>query len=277
MKIRSYFLVAIILTVCLPAPILAQSAGSYHPLISDEYMLSVGVFFPDKNFKIRVDGSVPGEEIDFEEALKLDNSEATWALNFDWRFGEKWSVSGQYWKITDSATAVLEEDIQWEDVVFQAGTFAGAGMGLDVVRVFFGRAFATGPQYEFGAGLGFHWLEIDAYLEGQILTSEGDSRLYRDSVDYGFPLPNIGAWYVYSWSPKWALLARVDWLSASVGDYSGGLWNAKLGVNWALTEHFGISGTWNFFELEGDVDRSDWRGKVESEQNGPYIALTANW
>jgi hypothetical protein len=150
-------------------------------------------------------------------------------------------------------------------------------MGLTVARVFFGRKFSSGPQHEFGAGAGFHWLEIDAYLEGQILTSEGDLERRRESVEYDFPLPNIGAWYTYSWSPKWALLARLDWLSASVGDYSGSLWNAKVGLNWAFVEHFGVTAAWNFFKLEGDVDKSDWRGKVESEQHGPFIALSATW
>ena len=277
MKSRSDFLVAILVAAFLPASALAQSTASSHPALSSKFYVSAGAFFPDKNFKIRVDGTVPGEEIDFEEALKVDDSETTWSLVFDWRFGEKWSLSGQYWEISDSATAVLEEDIEWEDVVFQEGTFASTGIGLKVARVFFGRKFSTGPRHEFGAGAGFHWLELDAYLEGQILTSEGNLERRRESVEYDFPLPNIGAWYTYSWSPKWALMTRVDWLSASVGDYSGGLWNARLGINWAIWEHFGLSAAWNFFELEGDVDKSDWRGKVESEQNGPYIALSVTW
>jgi hypothetical protein len=252
MKLRISFLAAILLAVLFPASALAQSAASAHPALSSTFYVSVGAFFPDKDFKVRVDGTIPGEEIDFEEALKVDDSETTWALNFDWRFGEKWSVSGQYWEISDSATAVLEEDIEWEDVVFQEGTFASTGIGLTVARVFFGRKFSSSPQHEFGAGAGLHWLEIDAYLEGQILSSEGNLERRRESIEYDFPLPNMG-------------------------DYSGSLWNAKVGLNWAFGEHFGVTAAWNFFKLEGDVDKSDWRGKVESEQHGPFIALSATW
>jgi hypothetical protein len=277
MKLINRLLVSVLALMVCPGAAIAQSSGSYHPVLEDKLYLSVGAFFPEKDFKVRVDGTVPGEEIDFEEALRIDDSETTWAFNVLWRFGEKWHVAGQYWQISDSNTYILEEDLEWENVIFQEGTTAAGGVGLDIARIFFGRNFWSAANYEFGAGAGFHWLEIDAYIEGQILTDLGDTEFYRGSVEYDVPLPNIGAWYTYSWSPKWALLARVDWLSASIGDYSGGLWNVKAGVNWAFTEHFGIGATWNFFKLEGDVDKSDWRGKVESEQSGPYVALTATW
>lgn len=267
--------------VLLPGSLLAQTTdGASHPVLSGRFYLGAGAYFPDKNFKVRVAGRLEPElnrDIDFEEAFKIDNSETTGAGEFRWRFGEKWSVSGQYWTISDSSTAVLTEDIEWEDVVFEEGTFASAGVGLDVARLFFGRDFSSGPQHEFGVGAGFHWLEVEAYVAGQIKTSLGDSEAYRGAVDASAPLPNIGAWYTWAWSPKWALQTRLDWLSASVGDYSGSLWNAKVGINWAVFEHFGITASWNFFKLDVDVDKSDWRGSVEVSQNGPFIALTAYW
>ena len=105
----------------------------------------------------------------------------------------------------------------------------------------------------------------------------GDSEFYRSSVSAGAPLPNIGVWYYYSWSPKWALVSRVDWFSASYDKYSGGLWNAGLGVDWALFEHVGLRATWNYFELDADVEEANWRGSVEIAQHGPFLALTTRW
>lgn len=275
--INTLLMFALLLSIC-PASVMAQSANADHPLLSDDFYVSVGAYIPTKDFKIRVSGrTTRSGEIDFEEAFDIKDSQTTGAGELRWRFGEKWSVSGQYWTVSDSATAVLTEDIEWEDVVFKEGTFADAGVGLDVARVFFGRTFSTGPQYEFGAGAGFHWLELSAYIGGQIKTDLGDTDPYRGSVDASAPLPNIGAWYNYAWSPKWALSARVDWLSASVGDYSGSLWNAKIGLNWAFVEHFGVSASWNYFKLDVDVDKSDWRGSAEISHSGPFVALTAYW
>lgn len=263
------------LLLALPAN--AQTAADYHPNLSDTFDLSIGGYWPDKTMTVGVDGSHPEEEIDFDEALKLDDTAATGALSFRWKFGEKWSVWGQYWSVDDDGGANLVEDLEWEDVVLREGTFASGGFETRVARVFFGRKFVDRPNQEAGIGAGFHWLELEAFLEGQILTSEGDTEFFRDSVDAGFPLPNIGGWYHFSWHPKWMVGGRVDWLSASIGDYSGGLWNANVGINWAAFRHFGIGLYYSYFRLDVDIDKSDWRGAAEAKQNGPMLSVNFTW
>jgi len=62
------------------------------------------------------------------------------------------------------------------------------------------------------------------------------------AVQASAPLPNIGGWYRYAFSPKWHLSARLDWLSASV-----------------------------------DVEKQYWRGAVDLTYQGPFISLTGNW
>lgn len=266
----------VFLAVSSAEPVRAQADGS-HPLVTDNVSLGLGFFYPDKTLRFRVDGTVPEPEIDFEEEVKFDNTETTEAFNFSWRFGEKWQIQAQYWTISDGGGATLDENIEWGDFVFREGTFARGDVGLDVARVFFGRRFSYGTGHEFGAGLGFHWLEIDASMEGQVLTSEGDSEFYRGKVGADFPMPNFGAWYIYAWSSKWALQTRVDWLSASIDKYSGGIWNMSAGVHWAVFRHFGLSLSYNYFSLDGDIKESDWHGGVELIQSGPFIGLTAYW
>lgn len=251
-----------------------ESASAYHPMLSDRFSLGIGLFRPSKDFVLRVDGQVPGEAIDFDQELDAKDSETTGSLDLTWHFGEKWSVSGQYWTVNSGARWQLDEDLEWEDLVFKEGTFAEVGVDLDVIRVFFGRQFFTRPGHEFGAGLGLHWLEIDAFIAGQIIVDDLlDTEFRRSSVSAEAPLPNIGAWYIYSWSPKWAFTTRLDWLSASLGDYSGGLANAQSGVHYQLFKYTGIGLSWNYFNLNIDVDKSDWRGKVESSQSGPFLSL----
>ena len=249
----------------------------YHPILSDKFNLALGVYYPQKDLKLRVDGTVQLADIDFGGALDLDESEATANLSFRWRFGEKWSMFGQYWSIGSSRTAELDEDISWEDVVFNKGSFVKGGFDLDIARLFFGRNFFTRPGQEFGAGIGAHWMELEAYLQGQVLTSIGDSEFYRGSVSAGIPLPNIGAWYLYSWSPNWVFSARLDWLGASLGDYSGDMWNGNLGVNWQFSRHVGVGLYYQSFVIDVDVDKSDWHGRVKVSQRGPLLAFTANW
>ena len=280
MNARSLWVLFILCASFCPAASFAQTADDYHPFLSDRFNLGVGVYFPRKSLKIRVDGSHPEEEIDLDEALGLDDDEVVGSLTFRWRFGKqkKWSMWGQYWSLSDSDGAVLTEDIEWEDVVFKEGTYAAAGVDQEIARLFFGRKFFTDqPNHEFGLGLGVHWMSLDTFIEGQILTDEDDLEFRRENVSASFPLPNIGAWYGYSWNPNWIIQARIDWLSANVGDYDGGLWNGQVGIHWQTFKNIGFGLYYNGFVLNVDVDKENWRGKAESKQHGPWLAITASW
>ncbi|MCP4044855.1 MAG: hypothetical protein GY732_02555, partial [Gammaproteobacteria bacterium] len=204
-------------------------------------------------------------------------SEYTPSLDFRWRFGEKWSFWGQYWKVNSEGGNILTEDVEWEDLVFKEGSFANAGVDLTVARMFFGRTMMSGPRYEFGLGAGLHWMEFGAFLEGEVILEDGETGFQRGNVDASFPLPNIGGWYMYSWSSKWVASARVDWLSVSIGDYSGGLWSASAGINFQAFKNVGFGLSYNNFDLNVDVDKNDWHGEVRTRQHGPRLVVTATW
>jgi len=69
----------------------------------------------------------------------------------------------------------------------------------------------------------------------------------------------------------------VDWISASIGDYNGTLWNASFAVNYQAFRHVGFDLSYTYFNLNLKVDKSDWRGEVDITYNGPVLAMTANW
>lgn len=261
----------------LPQQVIAQWDTERHPKLSDRFLLAAGAFVPDKNFKIRVDGSLPSLDIDFDDRLDLSSDQTTFSGELRWRFGDKWSVSGQYFRTDDSATVELAEEISWEDYVLKVGSNVGAGVEATVARVFFGREVSSGQKHEFGLGFGLHWLEIGAYLEGEFFLNDESTGLRREAVSADAPLPNIGGWYWYALSPRWLMTTRVDWLSASIGEYSGGLWNANAGVTFQAWRNLGISFSYQLFKLDVDVDKADWHGAADLTYHGPFVALNLNW
>jgi len=269
--------ISAIFLVSLASPVAAQTADDYHPFLSDKFNLGIGLFWPKIDLDLQVDGTAPEDEIDFDEALNLSDYSTSPAVNFRWRFGEKWSLFGQYWSTSTDGKEVLTEDVSWEDVIFREGTFVGGGVGLDVVRAFVGRKFDLAPQHEFGIGFGLHWMNLDSYMEGEILINDGGTDFHRAEASAAFPLPNIGAWYMYSWSPKWVLLTHIDWLSATIGDYSGSLWDAEVGINYQAFKNVGFGLSYKAYVLDVDVDKDEWHGKVEFNQTGPTLSVTATW
>ncbi len=260
--------------LCFAAPQLTIAAESenLHPFLKRGFSLDVGVFFPDRHLDLSVNGTISGEndEIDFDQGFQLGSADETFSAELSWRFRGKWSVVGQFFKTSDSAGVTLQEDIEWGNVVFGAGSFANAGTDFTLTRIFFGRSFNTGKSHDVGVGGGLHWLHFRSFIEGEIVVN-GVPSAARRSVSVEAPLPNIGAWYKYSISPRWALRARLDLFSADISDYDGLLLNASLGLNFQVFEHVGLGLSYNYFELDVSVDKSDWRGNLETIYDGVYV------
>lgn len=272
-----YLLIGVGLMLLASPPVTAQEVDPHHPFLSDRFQLGFGVFSRNQGFKIGANGIVPEEEIDFDEAIGVDEDDASGAFIFRWNFGEKWSLWSQGWRVNSTGGQVLTEDTDWENVTFHEGTFVRGGVENTVVRLFFGREFSTGPRHEFGLGVGFHWLDIGVYLEGEAWINNQPIGFHRGDVSAEAPLPNIGGWYYFSPSKRWLIEARLDWLDASVGDYSGGILNSSVGVNFQLFKHLGLGLSYQYFRLNVDVDSDDWNGAAELNYRGPFLSLTTNW
>jgi hypothetical protein len=216
--------------------------------------------------------------INFQSDLQDTRSDEIFSLNFGWRFGEKWQLGGQYFSSKGSREAVLEEDVEWGGLVFGEGTSISAGQEFTLTRIFFARNFATKEHHEFGVGAGFHWLELGAFISGNIIDDSGGAGPFRtESVSASAPLPNLGAWYVYSISPDWAFKGRFDWLSVSIGDYSGRLINASLGVNYQVFRNAGVGLSYNLFDLDVGVKTSGWHGQWDTTYQGLYAYVSLFW
>ena len=123
----------------------ADDQNDVHPYLSAKFFIDTGVYFPDRKVAISVGGSISGVSpfVDFQQEFGVGKSDDTFALNGGWRFGEKWQLGLQYFEFSDAKTAVLAEDIEWRDVVFQQGSSVAAGHDFELVRVFFARRFES--------------------------------------------------------------------------------------------------------------------------------------
>ena len=275
MKDFSFWLL-VIPFAAFPSNCLADEANDVHPLLTTGFSLDVGIFYPDRELDIRVDGTLGrNQEIDFDTSLNLGSPDEVFAGELAWRFRNDWSFLAQYFKSSDSSSRTLGEDIEWRDVVFGAGTGATTGTNLSLTRLFVGKQLTTERRrHDVGIGGGVHWLSIGAFIEGTIVVN-GNSQSARRSVSAEAPLPNIGAWYRYSISPRWAFRSRFDLLSADIGEYDGLLTNVGVGLNYQMFENLGIGISYNYFELDVRIDKSDWRGKIETIYDGAYVYVSA--
>lgn len=260
-------------------PVHAQSSPERHPALDNPFFFSIGAFINDKEVKVGVRGStvVIDDEIDFDDKWRFGNDETSIAAELKWRFGEKWSLGTQFFSTDDDSRAILDEDVVWGDYTFREGTNVGAGIAVDVARIFFGRKFLEGPRHELGAGIGFHWMKIDAYLDGEAFINDESTGARRESVNAAAPLPNLGLWYQYAFSSRWLAGTRVDWLDVDFDEYAGQLLNGAVSINYMPIEHLGVTFSYQYFALDVDIDKRGWRGGVDFTYRGPFLSLTATW
>jgi hypothetical protein len=260
-----------------------QEHTAVHPYLSSKYFASVGLFRPDQSLRLGLDGSVdlpdsgPSPFVDFSQSFGISNTDESFSAEIGWRFGSTWQLRGQYFRVDNSSRATLEQDIEWGDYDFNAGTSVAVGTDMQITRLFFGRTFRSSESRELGLGIGAHVLDLEAYIRGSASIDGVDVGFRNERASVAQPLPNIGIWYMYAFNSNWAANLRFDWLAANVGKYDGHIINSSAWVGYAIGEHVGLSLAYNFFEIELGIDNSNWQGRANVRFNGPYISLTAYW
>lgn len=248
-----------------------------HPLLSDKFVINTGLYFPSKTLKIRADGSSENDEVEFNKAFDLDQNEMTFAANVHWRFSKKWHLGVEYFGVKNNNSKTIEDEIKWDDVIYPVGVDVELETSLNMFRVYFGRVISKGQKHELGAGLGAHLMDIKTSLAGEVYVDESNKVFERHTVSVIAPLPNIGFWYIYTPSEKWALTARIDWFGIEIEDYSGSLWNIAPGIKYQAFKHIGLGLNYRYFSTKFDVDSDKWGGGLNIIYHGPLVTVSANF
>ena len=264
-----------IAALLLALPFATAAQDDVHPELGAKYSLDMGLFFPERDIVIQA-GVTGLRGVDFTGELGLEKHDQMFAIDFRWRFGEKWSLAAQYFDASAAASVFLDEDIEWKGLVFDDGTKVDASSDFALYRLFFGRSFAKTDRVDFGIGAGIHWLDMSAEIAGSVLVNNTVT-FQRERVSASSPLPNIGVWYEHSLSPRWAIKARADWFAASIDEYDGRLVNFQAGINFAWFRHSGIGLAYNHFEFDAGVDNPKWQGSADLTFTGPYAFVNFFW
>jgi opacity protein-like surface antigen len=268
---------ALCLTLLVLIP--AANAQDHHAMIDSKWWVTAGSFLASTKFEASAKGGIQGlnREFDFEESLGFDDSPELFQGELGWQFSDNWSLTAQYFRSTRNARKTLDESIEWEGNTYEIGAFVAAETKLEVTRFFVARRFHDSGPHSLRVGAGLHWLSMRASIAGEATFEDQTTGFRRAASAAEVPIPNIGVWYRYSPSDKWIFNARVDWLSASIDNYSGEIWNVSGGVSYELFEHFSIGANYQLFRLGGTLTEDNWRGEVTTTYTGPYLFLAGYW
>ncbi len=80
--------VACMLCFAGPQLTVAAEAEDRHPMLESPFSIDIGVFYPDRELDLRVNGTVSGinDEIDFDKRRRVQGGGDIFATELSWRF-----------------------------------------------------------------------------------------------------------------------------------------------------------------------------------------------
>jgi len=261
----------------------AASDGGFHPMLNSTYWVKAGTFFAARDLSLSANGTAVASagsdnpEIDFDSTTGLGDRSDLFIVEFGWQFGKKWDFAIQHFRSSRTAQAELSESFEWEDVVYEAGANIEGRSYLRITRLFFARSFWDKGPHDLRLGAGVHWIKTGVTISGDATLADQTTEFQVNAVSAEFPFPDIGAWYRYSIDDRWLFHTRVDWLSASTDDYSGGIWNVSAGVDFSVTKNIGLGLAYQFFEINGAIKEDTWRGDLYTRYEGFTLGISGFW
>lgn len=257
----------------------ALAQDDIHPALNSKYWVGLGGYFPEHTLTLSVDGTdqIKEKEIEFGRAVDLSDRKGLWLGEFGWQFGEKWSVTAQYFQTKRSKNFTLNEEIEWDDLIFKVGVDITAGTDASVTRLYFSRKMLQPGRHDLRLGLGIHRMAVGAFIKGSATLNDMSTEFRSEDVVAKAPLPNIGTWYRYSPSNRWAFTLRADYFSASFGEISGELIDLRAGINFRVFEHAGVTLNYQRLSINGQVDAENWSGSIDVVYDGPQLVISGYW
>lgn len=116
----------------------APLANAAEPLpwgpLNEGFFLQLGMFDFESDTTIRIDGSTPGTEVDLERELGFGDK-SSFRLDGAWRFLPRQKVRFMWFSNSRDATRTLEEEIIWDDEIYEIGVEVDAELDLDMLSL----------------------------------------------------------------------------------------------------------------------------------------------
>lgn len=249
----------------------AEDNWKTHPYLEDRWYFQLSLFYPDVSTTARLDSSTSGRgtEVDFEDDLDLTDRKALGAILGSVRLGEKWKIEAEYFGLNRSGTRMISRTINWGNNTYPVNATVSSSFDSDVYRLSVGYSFIKDKEKEFGVALGLFVTDFKASLSTANLgSSTGDTLA---------PLPTIGVYGAYAFTPKWLVSGRVDYFSLDYDNYDGSLTNAQAQVQYQFTRNFGVGLGYRYVDYDLSATDSSWTGNIEYKFRGPTLFGTVSF
>ena len=256
----------------LPGLVAGQAPGwTVHPGLQDRWSLEIGAYAPNVKTSASLDSTTTGRgtTVNFEEDLGLSDRKTMGSVLARLRLGERWRIEAEYFVLDRSGTRAINRTINWGGTVYPVGVVVNSEFNSDVYRLSGGYSFVKDAQKEFGVALGLHVTDFAISLAAAGAGARAGEALA--------PLPTLGLYGAYAFTPKWLLSGRVDYFSLQYEQYDGSLINFTAGIDYRFSRHFGVGLGYRYVDYDVNVTKTNFTGNISYKFSGPMLYATMSF
>ena len=240
----------ILIATIILAPALGVAQEDGEVADTQKWGISIGAFITDQDMKTEfgVNFGDASLRVDFEDDLGLKDSQSVGRLAAFYKFNERHQLDFDVFDLSQTSTAVLDEEIKWGDTTFPIDAEVATGLDLGIYKIAYTYFPVQEEKGRFGLTGGFYVADIGMSL--RVLPNE-----MQEVGAVTAPLPVLGFRGEYYFSERWRGSASIEWFGLEVDNYDGHLQDTLISIDYRLTKHFALGFGYNRVNI--DVDMTD--------------------
>ena len=238
----------------------------------DRFMVSVGMYWPNLDTRIRVDDArtgLGGTLLNLERDLALEDRKTQVGMNAHFRFARRHAVEFEYLKLDRKGPRIIAFGIDYDGRFIGINEDVETTFNTEVSRLAYRFSFINSDNMELSASVGLHITDLEVGLN--IVGQEEDFNAITA------PLPALGAAWKYHFNDRLSLHLRGEWLDIKISNIHGRLGAGTAELIWYPLENFGASIGYDVWDLDVSAKKSDLTGKLDYTYDGPKLALRARF
>jgi hypothetical protein len=232
-----------------------------------------GAYIAEVDTSMRWDSDIlPGTEIGFESTLGMDDNDASFNGEFEWRFFNRHALDLRYFKLSRNGVNDTPISLVINGNVIPIDAEVSSFFDVEVIALKYAFTFIKRDNLMMDVGLG---LSIQDLSFG-IAAREVD---IAEAADVTAPLPTITLGLDWAITPKWIASLDLGWFEVKLDNVKGKITEFRGGVTWKPFENVGFNLAYNFFDVDATVTspEGNFEGSVNYDFKGPMIGAVVTF